>query len=170
MFQIIKYLIHRRQIQKAFHFLDSGFFLKALGIFRYLADEKNMDNYFISLNIGRCLSGLKRYKEANTYFHRSFRQFGVNPVPLVGLSRNFLLVGNNILACKYAKKALVLDPIHPFANYYMGLCMISMGKDSLAIPYFERSLTQKKDFFMARNAVFTEKNSFGNFGTELGEF
>lgn len=170
MFQFIKYLYYRKYFSEAFEMLDKSRFKKAYDIFIFLYKEKKMDNFYVNLNIGRALTGLKRYKEAREYFFKSFDQFSLNPVPLNGIALTYMKEKKYIWAYRYLSKAVKIDKIHSISNYYMGITLIGLGHPDKAQPYFEKVLCERKDFLYSRIALFIEKKLDLETGNELGEF
>jgi hypothetical protein len=65
---------------------------------------------------------------------------------------------------------LKLDPIHPYANYYMGIVLIGLNKTARAQKYFEKVLGERKEFLFSRLALNFEKNLSFDSGVEPGEF
>jgi len=155
---------------RAFDMLDEHRFKKAYDIFIHLIENKKMDNFFINLNIGRALTGMKKYEEARKYFLKSYNQFSLNPVPLNGIALTYIKQKKYAHAYKYIKKAINIDKIHPISNYYMGIVLIGLGHAERSQIYFEKVLSEKKDFLYARMALFIEKNLNLETGTDLGEF
>ena len=162
--------MYRNIIARAFNLLDDHRFKKACDIFLFLLNNKKMDNFFINLNIGRCLTGLKRFDEARSFFFKSFEQFSLNPVPLNGIALTYIKEKKYALAYRYLRKALKIDKIHPISNYYMGIALIGLGHAERSQIYFEKVLSEKKDFLYARMALFIEKKLDLETGTDLGEF
>ncbi|MGM0608279.1 MAG: tetratricopeptide repeat protein [Candidatus Muiribacteriota bacterium] len=170
MFSIISYLINRKKIKKGCNDLNNGRYNNALKIFRFLKDEKKLDNFFINLNIGNALSGKKQYKEARFFFNKSLKQFSLNPVPLNGIAITYFHQKNYIFSYKYSKKALKIDPLHPYSNYYAALSLIGMNKPEFAGTYFEKVLAEKKELLFSRLATYFEKELSMETGIEPGEF
>ncbi len=170
MFEIIRYLIYRKYFKKAFKFFDRNNYRAALNTLKFLKNEKKIDSFYIDLNIGKAYHGLKKYDEAKDYYLSSFKKFNVNPVPLIGIGLILMKKKRYIFAYKYLKKALNLDPIHPQANYYMGLCLIALDKKERSQKYFEKVLAEKKEFLFARMALYFEQDLSIESGLDLGEF
>ena len=69
------------------------------------------DYYGFYLPIAECLYSLKRYEEAIENYDKWREHVSANPVnSSIGKARCYLAMGNNDLAKKYIKNALVEDP------------------------------------------------------------